>query len=330
MKGGILIVTVFMGLLFSFSGCGKHYFRSEYNNANELLHESRQLASKPFLKAHYKNGNVCVLYDTWQITNAGNVVQGNGTMYDFNRRKVFDGNYLIPIDSVAVFESNVKIENPEASRVAALTVLTGIDGLLGLICLTNPKACFGSCPTFYVNPNDQFHYSDAEGFSSAISPSMEYGDIDALRVTSGGASSFKLTMKNEALETHCIKDMQLLAYPIQVGEAVYQTNQDAFMLCGKAHSPFKAVGEEGDITELLSADDRIERFSLTDPENLSAKEEVVLSFNQLDVAKKYALMIDFRQTLLTTYLIYNAIGYMGIKLVIFLPESNPEKMFSKS
>lgn len=300
-----------MGLLFSSSGCGKFYFRSEYKNANELLHDSKLLSAKPFLKAHYKNGNVCVLYDTWQITNEGNVVQGTGTMYDFNRRVVFDGNYVIPIDSVAIFESNVKIDNPEASRVAALTVLTGIDGLLGLICLSNPKACFGSCPTFYLNPNEQFHYSDAEGFSSAISPSMEYGDIDALRVTSSRQASFNLTMKNEALETHCIRDIKLLAYPIQAGQSVCQTNHDVFLLCGKAHDPIKVIGEEGDVTALLAADDRIERFSLTDPENLSVKEDVFISFDQLDDNKSYGLLMDFRQTLLTTFLIYNAIGYMG-------------------
>ncbi|MGR6088013.1 MAG: hypothetical protein ACU4F9_07550 [Arcticibacter sp.] len=311
MKHSLLIIAVFVGLLFTSSGCGKFYFRSEYKNANELLHDSKLLSSKPFLKAHFKNGNVCVLYDTWQITNEGNVVQGNGTLYDFNRRRMFDGKYSIPVDSVAIFESNVKIENPEASRVAALTVLTGIDGVLGLICLSNPKACFGSCPTFYVNPNDQFHYSDAEGFSSAISPIMEYGDIDALRVTSSREPSFTLTMKNEALETHCIKDIKLLAYPIQTGQSVYQTNHDAFMLCGKAYKPLKASGEEGDVTELLSADDRVERFSLTDPNNLGAKEEVLISFDQLDDTKTYGLLIDFRQTLLTTYLIYNAIGYMG-------------------
>jgi hypothetical protein len=311
MKPIISVIVIFTGLLFYSSGCGKFYFRSEYKNANELLHDSRLLSTKPFLKAHYKNGNVCVLYDTWQITNSGDVVQGKGTLYDFNRRRMFDGNYSIAVDSVAIFESNVKIDNPEAGRVAALTVLIGIDGLFGLICLSNPKACFGSCPTFYVNPNDQFHYSDAEGFSSAISPNMEYGDIDALRVTSSRQQNFTIFMKNEALETHCIKDIKLLAYPIQEGQSVFQTNHDAFLRCGKSHHPVKAIGEEGDVTDLLSVDDRLERFSLTDPKNLSSKEEIYISFDQLNHGKKYGLLIDFRQTLLTTFLIYNAIGYMG-------------------
>ena len=31
-----------------------------------------------------------------------------------------------------------------------------------------------------TNEKDNFHYADAEGFSNAIAPSMEYYDIDAI------------------------------------------------------------------------------------------------------------------------------------------------------
>ena len=118
----------------------------------------------------------------------------------------------IQIDSVAIFETNTKILDPEAKRIHELTILAAIDAALGLICVIVSKSCFGSCPTFYINSDDQFHYSDAEGFSNAIAPSMEYFDIDALNNPPITASKFSITMKNEALETHCVNDVKLLAH----------------------------------------------------------------------------------------------------------------------
>ena len=102
------------------------------------------------------------------------MLTGTGSMYDFNRKVSFVGDVSVPLDSVALFETNVKIKDPEKSRIAALAILTGINVAAGIICIISPKTCYGSCPTFYINSDDDFHYSDAEGFSNAILPSMEY------------------------------------------------------------------------------------------------------------------------------------------------------------
>lgn len=311
-KKKLLLAFVFIvGGLLLFSTCKNYYFRSNYQNANGLLYESKQQTTKPFLKAHLKNGDVCVMRDQWQIDPQTNILSGEGTTYDFTRNKARYGAISIPVDSVAIFETNTKILQSENERIMALAILTAVDIIVGIICLTNPKACFGSCPTFYINPEQNFHYADAEGFTRAITPSMEYTDIDALKNPPITGTSFSLTMKNEALETHCVKEIKLLAFPKKAGEHVFQSPDDDFYLSDKIYPLAEAKANEGDITDLLKNPDHKERFSLSDSENLSSREEIFLTFDLPDKPANPGLVLDFRQTLMTTYLFYSAMGFMG-------------------
>ncbi len=311
MKKFIFYILIGIALIFVIQACKTYYFRSNYKEANSLIHETNNLRTKPFLKAHLKNGDVCILTDNWSVDTNLNIVIGYGTQYDFNRKQTFEGSIRIPFDSVAIFETNVKIQNPESGRITALSIMTGLDIVLGVICLANPKACFGSCPTFYIHENDNFHYADAEGFTNAISPSLEYDDIDSLnnhRITN---NVFSITMKNEALETHCVKIVKILAYPLEQGERVYQSPTDHFYLCENTHSLSLAQAEDGNITSLLKNQDRQERFSFSDEINLSSKEEIYLTYDNVKKTEDFGLILHFRQTLLTTYLFYSAMGYMG-------------------
>ncbi len=307
----LVLVTVVATVFITLYSCTTYYFRSNYKEVNSLLHETANLQTKPFLKAHLKNGDICILRDNWKADTSLNTVSGAGSKYDFNRNLICEGAISIPIDSVFIFETNTKIVNPEASRVAALSILAGVDVVVGVICLTVPKACFGSCPTFYMNENDNFHYADAEGFSNAISPSLEYADIDALNNKPLSSNRFSITMKNEALETHCVNDVKLLAYPRQKGERVYHSPADDFYLCKDNYVLSMAKADEGNITKLLQEIDYQERFSLSDKNNLSCKEEIYLEFNKVGNSKNIGLVLNFRQTLMTTYFIYSALGYMG-------------------
>jgi hypothetical protein len=319
----LTVVIVIIGI----QSCATYYFRSNYKDTNSLIHGTKNLQAIPFLKAHLKNGDVCILKDSWKIDTTLNIVSGNGTQYDFNRKQIFQGSISIAIDSVAIFETNVKILNPEAGRITALSLMAGLDVVVGIICITNPKACFGSCPTFYINENDNFHYADAEGFSNAISPSMEYYDIDALNHYSITNNVFSITMKNEALETHCVKNVKILAYPLENGERVYQSPTNDFYLCENNYSLSFAQANEGDITALLKNIDRQERFSLSDSSNLNSKEEIYLTYDNVKNTDNLGLILNFRQTLMTTYLFYSAMGYMGdnVSDVFYILETD-EKM----
>ena len=226
-------VVTFLAILLVLVTCTPKpfFFRSNYKEANSLIHETKNLQEQLFLKAHLKNGEVYILRDTWEVDTVNNLVTGYGSIYNFNRKKSSEGTVTVPIDSVAIFETNKKLEGTESKRITALAILAGVDVALGSFCLINPKACFGSCPTFYINEDDNFHYADAEGFSNAISPSMEYFDIDALDYQQVTGNSFSLLMKNEALETHVVRSVKLLAFPRTQGERIYQSPDNKFYSC---------------------------------------------------------------------------------------------------
>ncbi len=307
---GLYVLSV-AALVVVVQACVTRIYRSNYTDVNKLLHDTKNINNRPFLKAHLKNGDVCILRDSWSVDTTLDLVNGTGQRYNAYRKQIFEGQMSLPIDSVAIFETNIKIKKNESGRVAALTILAGIEVALGVLCLTDPKACFGSCPTFYLNEKDNFHYADAEGFSNAILPSMEYGDLDALNIHDLKSSELSVFMKNEALETHCINEVKLLAYPVSNGERVFQTVDNQFYLCDNLYELKQAKAAEGDVTRLMKSMDRTERFSLSDPKNLNSKEEILLEFEQTQRDGDLGLILNFRQTLMTTYLFYNAMGYMG-------------------
>ncbi|MCC6752910.1 MAG: hypothetical protein IT266_02880 [Saprospiraceae bacterium] len=310
-KSLCLILGMVAAIAFMVSCARHYYFRENYRDANALLHLSEKGKSRVFLKAHMRNGDVCILRDSWQIDSLREEVKGTGKRFNFNREMTYAGTLALPFDSISIYETNVKFRKPESNRLTALGIIFGLDLLVGLVCLVNPKACFGSCPTFYLNPEDHFHYADAEGFSSAISPSMEYADIDALCNKHVQSDSISLVMKNEALETHCIDALRLLVYPTGPGERVYQSPDDRFYLCSENHSAFLAQAQEGNVARQLASPDRCERFSMADPVQLNSKEEIILQFKGLCTDEEYGLLLHFRQSLMSTYLFYKALAYMG-------------------
>ena len=81
----LTVVIVIIGI----QSCATHYFRSNYKDTNSLIHGTKNLQTKTFLKAHLKNGDVCILKDSWEIDTTLNIVSGNGAQYDFNEDRHF-------------------------------------------------------------------------------------------------------------------------------------------------------------------------------------------------------------------------------------------------
>ena len=102
----------------------------------------------------------------WTADETERRVTGTGKHYGLDRGLVHDGVFLVPFDSVVLYETNVVRPSPS---VAALGVVTGITAGVAVLCATNPKACFGSCPTFYVTDGTR-DLLQAEGFSASIAP----------------------------------------------------------------------------------------------------------------------------------------------------------------
>lgn len=294
-----------------------------------MLHDSIATKEKVFLKAHMKNGDLYVFTNAWRFNAEQDNVEGYAQKYDFNRKALDNGNFSLPVDSIAILETNKKLERTNEARITGLAVLAGVDAVIGVLCLINPKACFGSCPTFYVRPYESFHDASAEGFSNAVVPAFEYTDIDALRATAAGGSTFSLWMKNEALETHCVNAANLIAVPRPKGANILHGTNNSFYACTKVFAPSSAtngLGEE--ITAAIRAADMQEYRGEADSTDLSTKEELHLEFDDIPENAQLGLKVTYRQSLLVSYLFYSVMGYMGdnISELFAELETNPKTM----
>jgi hypothetical protein len=258
----------------------------------------------PFLKAHLASGHVYVL-SAWSVQ--GSDITGTGSLLDANRREVDTGYFVLPGDSVLLFETNVR-ESTGAG--VALTVMAGITAAVAGICAASPKTCFGSCPTYYVADEEGRPTLQAEGFSSSIAPALEATDLDMLSRVRPQDRTLEVRVTNEALETHVIRHTDILAAPKGEGEHVFVTPDGRFHEASEPAPPTACAGAEGDCLATVLDSDGQERFSLADSTDLATRETIDLVFEDVPPGE-LGLVIQSRQTLMTTFLIYQALAYMG-------------------
>jgi hypothetical protein len=309
LKKSVYITGLAIILLALACGFAKDYnFRKIYYSHNELIHHTSRLQTLPYLKAHHKDGSVYIFEDKWETDSIH--LKGMGTYYDFKRTVVSEKLQVVPLDSIALFETNTKIKSNKDKRVQMLSVMTAVDVVLGIICLSSPKTCFGSCPTFYLDDGNPNRLADAESFSNAISPSMEYNDFDDIRYSSQGNKTLSFNMLNEALETHVVKKTDLAIISKPTAFDVFISSEEKFYVTSANYRLVNASASEGEITNVLEFADLKERFSLADEKALVNKEEILMTFDAKDL-QNAGLKLSFRQTMMTTYALYSAIGYMG-------------------
>jgi hypothetical protein len=271
--------------------------------------------TSPVLKAHMKDGRLYVL-SSWKVDEKARVVTGTGHLLGVDRKESAAGPFRVAIDDVALFETN---DAPRMSpAIAPLTVVTGVSLAVTAACILNPKACFGSCPTFYVTDGER-PVLQAEGFSDSISPTMEATDIDALYRARPHDRTLMVRMTNEALETHVVKHVEVLTVPRPAGGRVFRDADDTFYGATALRAATACAAPEGNCAEALSAFDGKERASLADGSDLATREELTLDF-PASAAPARGLVIAARQTLLTTYLLYQGLAYLGSQATAGLAE----------
>jgi hypothetical protein len=277
-----------------------------------------------FLKVHMKNGDLFVL-SAWRADELHRRVTGTGDQLGADRRLVRRGEHEVAMDDVALYETNAITTSPS---IAALAVVTGASLALSAVCLSSPKSCFGSCPTFYAPGEDGRSVLQAEGFSDAIAPALESHDIDALWRTHATGGRLTLRMTNEAYETHVVKRADLLAVPRPPGTRVVSTGE-ALWLVSAVTPPARCTADEGDCTAALAAVDGRERTSASDERDLAARETVDLEFPPGDGSRDggrdggrdeghAGVLIAARQSLVTTFLLYQGLSYLGTTAVDWL------------
>jgi hypothetical protein len=263
------------------------------------------------LKVYLDNGYVTVL-KKWHIDNDRQVISGRGYLYD-NRRNMINSNYTsdISFDQATLLETNdFRGYNVISPMLMTLTIFTAA---ITTPCIGDPKACFGSCPTFYLHQDDSL-IIQAEGFSSSITKSMEAEDIDFLRAYNRASLSdtVKIELMNEAYETHYIRRANLVAIPSLLNEEVYHDKKNFYT--GSAVQPAKtAWNGKQNVADQLAKVDRKEYLAKTDSLDLTTKESLILNFDEFDGSSS-GIVVTQRQSLLTTYLFYSSMAQIGSQL----------------
>jgi len=291
--------------------------------ATTLIRELRQppLASVDSsitnVKVHMKDGSLYVL-SIFDMDNNSDTAYGLGTYYDQYRNVIkfntdptgqwIDTRFSIPLPDIALIEMN-KIKNKMSGKIIGITLVSAATIGVTAYCLTNPKACFGSCPTFYSWDGTDTTLM-AEGFSSSILRKFEQEDIDMLYSARSADNTFNIRLTNEALETHVIRYADIMVLPRGDGERVFAAGKGRFFSTYDITAPVECHSPEGDCLEKLKLMDKKERYGPSDPENLIAKESVDIAFAEVPRGE-LGFIIGCRQSFMTTYLFYQGLAYLG-------------------
>lgn len=302
----LVLLAAALILLIANMGCSLKVRRKALHETDNLAALTGLDGRSPWLKAHMPNGDLYLL-SQWQIDAERHRISGNGTLFNARRERTGLGPFAVPIDSVAIFESNIVQTSP---AVIGLTVLSVASAGLTAYCIANPKACFGSCPTFYAGDETGSSVLMAEGFSASVAPSLEATDLDALYRTTVTDSVFIVTMTNEALETHVVRHADLLLAPRPPGGRVVAADDGTFWQAQQILPLRRCRGPEGDCTDLVARCDGTERTSLADSVYLGAKEYLELEFTDVPDGR-LGLIVASRHSLLSTFLFYQGLAYLG-------------------
>lgn len=294
--------------------------------ANPVLHDPGELSpaahgSSP-LKVHLRSGNLVVL-SSWTESDSG--LTGSGTLYGLDRNPLQTGSFTLPLDSIALLETTTHSVSRAGPAITFMGIWTALWTAITVQCVSDPKSCFGSCPTFYPEGGDG-NVPAAEGFSASIARALEATDVDALYGAKVTDRRFSVRMTNEALETHAVRRVRLLAAPRPAGGRVFQSVEGGFYPASGVTPPTRCTGAEGDCLAEVRQFDRLERSSLSDPADLASRETVELEFPA--TGGRAGLVLAARQSLVSTYLFYQTIAYLGRRAgewLAALERSGPEQ-----
>ena len=311
-KSNSIITFAFLVLLFLSESCSIRVIR-QLSNPSSI--NSKDSTARD-VKVHMRDGSLYVLDSLITYTNV-DTIYGFGFYYDqyrdltgssfYNQSNPSDVPFKISLANVALVEVN---EVKGLTGRALAMALVGVPYvILSIYCISNPKACFGSCPTFY-SYNGVDTSLMAEGFSSSILRVFEKDDVDMLYHARTEDNQFHLRMKNEALETHVIRYANLLVLPRNGSDRIFSNGIGDFYRSSIVLGPVSCQASEGSCLEEVVEMDNKERYSLADSDNLAEKEIIEVTFENIP-GKDLGLVLGCRQSLLTTWLFYQGLSYLG-------------------
>lgn len=184
------------------------------------------------LKAYFRSGDVLIMDRGARFTPT--TVSGWGQRYSLGVLDTVEvaGGWRPPsrvhrvaLDSIAAFET-YRAETDVGTSVLFSALTTGA---LAAVTPFIFEAIFGSCPTTYTQGKDG-PVLEAESFSNSIVPLFERRDVDRLSATADDDGRVDLEMRNEALETHYLNHLELVAVAHSPEAFAATTPEGRFML----------------------------------------------------------------------------------------------------
>jgi hypothetical protein len=153
------------------------------------------------IKAHLTDGSI-VLFRAGANVGAGGIVgQGKRFSPTLDSSRV-DSVSLSDIVGVESYDRDIN-----SGRTLVYSTISGTVSAVAIAALA--IAIFGSCPTIYAD-SAGVQTLQAESFSYSFAPLLEKRDVDLLSVQPDARGVIRLDVRNEALETHYIDQLELL------------------------------------------------------------------------------------------------------------------------
>jgi hypothetical protein len=259
------------------------------------------------VKAHLIDGSTVVFRKGASIGRTA--VEGSGERFPFMQT---GGSHPV---SVVPFDSIVGLETFEGKQLVAQSVIVSAaaTALTAAATVGLLKALFGSCPTVYADTGTG-PILEAEGFSYAIAPLLEQRDVDPLHVRAGRDGIVRLELRNEALETHYINHIELMAVTHPTGTRVMPDQNDHLVVVDRLRPLDAAHDRSGrDLLPVLSSPDG-QLFASAAATVTSAHEGdlddwIDIEAHDLPPGDSVAVVLRLRNSLLNTVLLYD--GMLG-------------------
>lgn len=254
------------------------------------------------LKVHMADGSTVVFLRGAHVS--ARQITGNGSRYPLLSGETRAAG-VVPMDSVVAFETF------EGRVMAAPTIITTLAATAGgaLATVGLMVAIFGSCPTVYVDTGAG-PVLEAEGFSYAIAPLFEHRDVDRLRARPDSDGVLRLELRNEAMETHYINAIELIAASGAPGARVFPDQSNRLVALNDIRPLTSARDRAGrDVSAQLAAADG--NLFATATRTLDAarpgdmNDWIDLEADDVPPGDSITVVLRLRNSLLNTVLLYD-------------------------
>jgi hypothetical protein len=238
---------------------------------------------------------------------------------------------LANVIAMTYYNDKITIGRGLASFFYGLTSAVMVPAAIS--CLADPKSCFGSCPTIYTADNAGWDF-EAELFSYSVSRLMEANDIDLLHHHMPHGGQLTIRVANEALETHYIDRMELVAARHPYGTRVFPTPTGEIIGVKEPTSPVSAVNSAGasalnTIGALDGKGYRSDTALVRRALSGATADWLEMSFDAPVGRTSAVLLLRLKNTLLSTVLFYNVVlGSQGAGAIEWTQRMNTDPAYA--